>query len=416
MAPVILVTFAGRQKRMEILNRYIRKAIADGIIDEWHVWDFTRNAEDHAWVTREFGPVRFMGAEVPYQACGSFSQRAAFRIDVDIPRDLHLAILPDAEPDAFYEVVVGGWGNTMSVVRKYPREALQTFDRKNEDARWLRQTPGVLSPGRVNEVTLSVDDAGITTLSANGVPVGRWPDMNTAGGATVMIRGGWGASLELPGTNAPIRRYIGDPGTTVPYWQAFDYYAKRLKTFEDSLFLKCDDDIVYMELEKLSAFIEFRRAQRNYFIVSANVVNNGVCAYLQQSAGSLPEELGVFEYPPGGFGGTLWQSPDRARELHEFFLRNEARPLPFAGPVVEWGERQSINFIAWLGRDIAHMSMPRGDDELALSVSIPTYLNRPNAIYSGFTVSHLSFGPQERGLDVQPLIDAYEALMHTKLA
>ncbi|MGC3970585.1 MAG: hypothetical protein QM775_25595 [Pirellulales bacterium] len=48
---------------------------------------------------------------------------------------------------------------------------------------------------------------------------------------------------------------------------------------------------------------------------------------------------------------------------------------------------------------------------MALSVSIPTYLNRPNAIHSGFTVSHLSFGPQERGLDVQPLVDAYEALM-----
>ncbi|MGC3970583.1 MAG: hypothetical protein QM775_25585 [Pirellulales bacterium] len=208
----------------------------------------------------------------------------------DIPRDLHLAILPDAEPDIFYEIVIGGWGNTLSVVRKYPREALKTFERKNEDTRWLRQTPGVLSPGRVNEVTLSVDEAGVTTLSANGVPVGRWPDMNTAGGATVMVRGGWGASLELTGTNAPIRRYIGDPGASVPYWQAYDYYAKRLKTFEDSLFLKCDDDIVYVELEKLSAFIEFRRAQRNYFIVSANVVNNGVCAYLQQSAGALPEE------------------------------------------------------------------------------------------------------------------------------
>src|SRR3954468_23776474 len=62
MAPVILVTFAGRQKRMEILTRYIHSAMDAGIIDEWHVWDFTRSQDDHEWVTREFGPVRYMGS------------------------------------------------------------------------------------------------------------------------------------------------------------------------------------------------------------------------------------------------------------------------------------------------------------------------------------------------------------------
>ena len=75
MAPVILVTFAGRQKRMEILTQYIHAAMDAGIIDEWHVWDFTRSQEDHEWVTREFGPVRYMGANAGYQANGTASPR-----------------------------------------------------------------------------------------------------------------------------------------------------------------------------------------------------------------------------------------------------------------------------------------------------------------------------------------------------
>ena len=88
MAPVILVTFAGREARMEILTRYVRAAMADGLIDEWHVWDFTRSDADHQWVTREFGPARYMGHAVGYQACGTASRRAPLRLEAQISNDL----------------------------------------------------------------------------------------------------------------------------------------------------------------------------------------------------------------------------------------------------------------------------------------------------------------------------------------
>jgi hypothetical protein len=212
-----------------------------------------------------------------------------------------------------------------------------------------------------------------------------------------------------------VRRYVGNPNEKLPYWQAYDYYAKRLQNFSSAVFLKCDDDIVYLDLEKLSEFIEFRRANPNYFVVSANVVNNGVCAYFQQLGGALPDELGHFERPPGGFGGSLWLSAERATQLHDFFLEKNDKYLPLPDKVVEWTERQSINFISWLGKDLLHMALPKGDDEYALTVDLPTFLNRPTAIYADFTVSHLSFGPQEQGLDVDRLIDAYDALSSSRL-
>src|SRR5262245_50417307 len=81
MAPVILFTFAGRQRRMEILTRYIQSAMDAGIIDEWHVWDFTRSQDDHEWVTREFGPVRYMGSAAPYQSVGSAARNQPLRLD-----------------------------------------------------------------------------------------------------------------------------------------------------------------------------------------------------------------------------------------------------------------------------------------------------------------------------------------------
>ena len=90
--------------------------------------------------------------------------------------------------------------------------------------------------------------------------------------------------------------------------------------------------------------------------------------------------------------------------------------MPLPGKVVEWNERQSINFISWLGRDLLHMALPQGDDEYALTVDLPSFLDRPTAIYSDFVVSHLSFGPQEKGLDVDRLIDGYGALMRDRLS
>jgi hypothetical protein len=402
---------------MEILTQYIRQAMRDGIIDEWHVWDFTRNDHDHSWVSRELGPVRFMGHKVPYQTASQVSPRSAFRTSARITHDLHLALLPKTEPDTCYEIVVGGWDNSHSALRRLPTQQLTNPDRADETLMWRRSTPGVLSAGAPNEVVLTVDVSGVPALFVNDVLVGRWPELDLRAGATVMVRGGWGADLELEDVKAPVRRYIGNPREPIPYWQAYDYYSRRLAKFTDTIFLKCDDDVVYLDLEKLSGFIEFRRANPSYFIVSANVVNNGICAYWQQVGGSLPTSVAEFERPPGGLGGRLWGSGDLAVRLHDFFLAKTEKHMALPTPVVDWTERQSINFVAWLGKDLVHMSGLKSDDEHALSVAFPRFLERPTAIYSDFVVSHLSFESQEDdGLKVDGLIERYRALMQIMIS
>jgi hypothetical protein len=415
MAPVILTTFAGRQTRMEILTEYVHAAMDAGIIDEWHVWDFTRSQEDHEWVNRTFGAVRYMGANAGYQANGSVSPKQPLRMSASITNDLHLAIVPNDDSEHYYEVVIGGWSNAHSVMRKLTRDGLTNFDRDATPPMWSRATPAILSPGTANQVVLSVDGEGVPTLHVNNVMLARWPDLNLTAGAQIMVRGGWGGNLELHGVRSRVQRFIGNPGEQMPYWQAYDYYARRLKTFQDSIFLKCDDDIVYLDVNKLGDFVEFRRNNPKYFVVSANVVNNGVCAYFQQAAGSIPASVGDFERPPGGFGGSLWLSADKATQLHDHFLATADKRLPLTEKVVDWNERQSINFIAWLGRDLVHMALPKGDDEKSLTVDLPELLGRPTAIYSDFVVSHLSFGPQEQGLPVERLIAAYDALMRDAL-
>lgn len=411
MAKVILVTFAGREKRMDILNHYVRRALSVGLIDEWHIWDLTRAASDHEWLNREFGPVRFMKSSAQYQKHGALSPLTPFRLKASIANDLHVAVLPKDDAGHFYEIVIGGWNNTASAVRYLPRTELKNADRDHVTPLWTGQTPCVLTPGKANDIVLTVEPDGVMALFVNGVTVTALSGLPLASGAEIMLRGGWGGDLELPEVNAPIRRYIGDTSTPMPYWHAYAYYAQHLKEFEDDVFLKCDDDIVYMDLKGLAGFIEFRRRHPQYFVVSANVINNGICAYLQQRAGSIPASVGEFENPPGGFGGTLWKSAEKAAALHDFVLAQPLPHLPLPAEVMEWDQRQSINFIAWMGRDIQHLALGPCDDEHAVTVALPAFLNRKTAVYSNFTVSHLSFGPQEAGLDVDRLIGGYHALM-----
>lgn len=412
MGSVILVTFAGREGRMGILKQYIDQALAKGLIDEWHIWDFTRSESDHRWVSDNFGPVRFMHADAHYQSIGDLSVQPLLRLDAKIEHDLHIAFKPQEGASHFYELVVGGWRNSACALRRLPIDQFKTIDRDPADIIWHGIFPGILSPGTHNQIILSKDQTGALTCSVNGIELGSFNLPELLNGAQVSIKGGWGASLEIQQPFAQVQRFIGSPGAPMPYSQAYDFYGRNIEAYQQDIFLKCDDDVVYMDLTTLGDFIRYRATNPDYFILSANVVNNGVCAHYQQLGGNLPaEKLGLYENPPGGFQGSLWQYGQRATELHDHFLNLPQKQLPLPDKVVTYDARISINFIAWLGRDLVHLALPPGDDERYISVDLPTILKRPIAIYSDFVVSHLSFGIQDKDMPIDRLIADYTKLV-----
>jgi len=187
------------------------------------------------------------------------------------------------------------------------------------------------------------------------------------------------------------------------------------------VFLKCDDDIIYIDIEQFQGYIDSIKRNPQYLFISANVVNNGICAYLQQKAKSIPEEVGLFESPPGGLYGSLWENGGKATKLHEFFVKQKGKNLPLEKELVEWNERIFINFIGWTGDKLRYMNFPQGDDEGMISVLLPKFLDKKIAVYSNFTVSHLSFFTQEyqekksskdpNKIDPEKMIDLYRQLI-----
>jgi hypothetical protein len=147
------------------------------------------------------------------------------------------------------------------------------------------------------------------------------------------------------------------------YTRAYQHYGAIAADCSDAVILKCDDDIVYFDLDKLGEYVSFWRSRDEFFMISANVVNNGVCAFFQQRSGVIPREDDAFELPPNGLCGTLWSDGAKAERLHRLFLNRPARFTAAGGDPIVWNHRISINFVALLGKDLGFIPDIMFDDE-----------------------------------------------------
>lgn len=426
----ILLTFAGRRDRMALLAQYVDRAIERGLIDEWHVWDFTRNAADKAWLRERF-PVT---QSTPSHAVDWFphrrplalgEKRTSLRFSVAAPSDVCLGLRRLTGEGESYEIILGGWKNQASALHVF-RDAASLRDIASRDP--LRQplvvsaTPDLMPEFGFASVEMDVAAEGVRVYVQGREALSV--DMKIAPGAfELLYRTGYGANGEWlfsDTEDAPARLFVRGPTADDPpgamfYTSAYQYYGANQDRHRDDVFLKCDDDIVYFDLSRLGEFIDFRRRNTGYFLLSANVVNNGVCACFQQASGAIPAGFDIFETPAGGMRGSLWSSGAKAQRLHALFLQNPAAFREDARAPIPWRERISINFVSWLGADLAHIPDIMVDDEHDLCYGVRKRARKINAIYPRFVASHLSFSKQDAEMDVDQLLSAYRALADREL-
>jgi hypothetical protein len=212
----------------------------------------------------------------------------------------------------------------------------------------------------------------------------------------------------------------------VLYKAAYEYYCSP--EFKDTFFIKCDDDVVYIDPSQTS-FIDFLKMVKNidaksdYFMVSANVLNNGFCAYMQQNKHELiPSNIGIFSFPcehgePGMALEQYWDHGRKSQLLHEYFLSNNDWFVEMSHHCqtekVEKGFRFSINFVGFK-QDILPSYVKTNkclDDEHYLTVEMSKQLQKNVIICSPLVVSHLSFYSQGRQDDAM-LIKFYDGLLN----
>jgi hypothetical protein len=177
---------------------------------------------------------------------------------------------------------------------------------------------------------------------------------------------------------------------------------------DDTIYVRFDDDIVFIEPGFFQKFLRFRVDNPQYFVVFPNTINNAVCTYLQMMRGAIDPGARLH---PWCMDVTAWGNPRFAEQLHRAFLASVE-----AGDVSGWHfesrlialARFSINCMAWFGREFAKFGgVVMADEEEYLSVVRPTEIMTPNGICGDAIVSHFAFMPQRQYLDSTDLLQRY---------
>ena len=188
---------------------------------------------------------------------------------------------------------------------------------------------------------------------------------------------------------------------------------------DDTIYIKIDDDVVWMEPGIFRKILTFRTDNPDAFLVSPMVVNNAICSYLWQITGRL--DFGKYMNAAANHR-ILWKRGGFALALHRWFLdklnNNYAsyeklhigrRPIAC--------NRFSINFISWFGRDMAAFNgVVPGDDEEYLSVIRPAMDGKINLFDGDSIIAHFAFRPQREILDEAGILEQYGEVLQKEFA
>ena len=191
------------------------------------------------------------------------------------------------------------------------------------------------------------------------------------------------------------------------------YQFFRTTVDPDTLYIRFDDDVVFVEEDFFRPFLDFRLDHPEPLLTFPFVVNNSVCTYLLELLGNSPlDELPISPWCMDPVG---WGRYEVAEALHRVLLlcvqdgfldrfRIPNRTLSMC--------RFSINCFAWFGRRFASFDGEVAvQEELDLSVDLPMKLDTHNAIFGERLVSHFAFAPQRERLDRLGLLSRYTEVM-----
>jgi hypothetical protein len=146
------------------------------------------------------------------------------------------------------------------------------------------------------------------------------------------------------------RYVLMKPTRNMHAWSEYYAFYAQASYAADDVVIKCDDDVVYIDVERMQLFLDHVAPNGLYY---PNIVNNDVCAYMQthyQVHALFPESDVYAHYnrdtvPLSDWHNGWYTRHDRASAIHTQFLQNPESFLINAPPF-PWSGRISINCFA----------------------------------------------------------------------
>lgn len=182
---------------------------------------------------------------------------------------------------------------------------------------------------------------------------------------------------------------------------------------KNSLYLRLDDDIVYIKPGSIQRVFSERQKNSDSFLLYGNTLNNVLMSYLQRRVGNFDSTFHATNYHP--LCDTAWSDGLFAEKIHRLFFRlfdeNELERLYIPNWIFFDYEWVSINVICWKGSDFALFNgIVDPDEERWLTMHKTKELQMPNQIVGDSLFVHYAYYPQRPHVDRTDILQTYESV------
>ena len=223
---------------------------------------------------------------------------------------------------------------------------------------------------------------------------------------------------------------------------------------EDTIYLKIDDDVVFIDDNLFSDFIEFRKKSTSP-VVFPHIINNIISTPLLEKNSRINTGMMSGDFVVNTWSETITRIKPQIEKLRGNFpsrdfvvtslLTQDEILCPIAWGSLEYSKRAHLIFLdlvrsgrisniytdniildefhpisiqccSWFGRDLKRYTSEFGEvgneDEPWISVYLPVWAKEPNTIYGGSIVSHFSSYNQDQFLLENGILDSYKRLLY----
>lgn len=190
-----------------------------------------------------------------------------------------------------------------------------------------------------------------------------------------------------------------------------DYWRKCIDI--DAVYIRLDEDIVYVHPNSLTKLYNFRLENNTPFLIYGNIVNNAIINFIYQK-NSIINKTPLLTYNYADTFGI--HDSEFVKKLHELFLDSYYTNTLDKFKIENWElsnfERCSINAFACTGKEFRMFGgVVAGSEEAWLSCVKPKVINRPNLIYGDTLFVHFAFYTQRVFLETKTnLLQQYKEL------
>lgn len=182
------------------------------------------------------------------------------------------------------------------------------------------------------------------------------------------------------------------------------YKFYQFTTDPDTVYLRFDDDIVFLDELACEQLVRERLNKPKPFVISANIVNNTLISWVHQATGVLDTEHGIANYTR--FDDIAHKNNEFVENVHRTFMVNQLHGQLSKYYFPDWKLNQfndfSISCFAYFGPDLAPIN--NEDEELWISQMRPQELARPCLIKGDALVVHYGYFSQRPYLETIPEI------------